>query len=264
MVVRLYNLMREIRYHAKEERVLFFDLPDTKDLRIKGVLRGELAGLVAIMMHGRPGNGDELLQYLGARYLYERGVSTLRLFMYGFDPKTRNLMDSDLQTHTDDFEAVVQNLREQDVSKVFAIGHSYGGLTILKSKVELDAAVLWDPSHGLWWAEGRDALFADKYPEVVVGNYVIGTAGSGWVYPVASRESDQRLGDTSSWAIKNYPLKIISAGDGALTDLGKRYVEKAREPKSHVVVANAHHGFDDSDDVMLELFEETYDWIAKT
>lgn len=256
--------MREMRYRTIEEKVIFFDLPHTKGLRIKGILRGELSEPLAIMMHGRPGNGNELLQYLGARYLYERGISILRLFMYDFEPKTRNLMDSNLQTNADDFEAVVQDLREQNVTKVFAIGHSYGGLTILKSKIELDAAVLWDPSHGLWWAENRDALFADEYPEVVVDKYVIGTAGGGWVYPVAAREHDKQLGDTSSWAAKNYPLKIISASDGALTDLGKRYVEKAREPKSHVVIANAHHSFEDSDDVILKLFEETYDWITKT
>jgi dienelactone hydrolase len=256
--------MREMRYRATEEKVIFFDLPHTKGLRIKGILRGELAGPLAIMMHGRPGNGNELLQYLGARYLCERGISTLRLFMYDFEPKTRNLMDSSLQTHADDFEAVVQDLREQNVTKVFAIGHSYGGLTILKSKIELNAAVLWDPSHGLWWTENRDSLFTDEYPEVVVDKYVIGTAGSGWAYPVAARESDQQLGDTSSWAAKNYPLKVISAGNGALIDLGKRYIEEAREPRSHTVIANAHHSFDDSDDVMLELFEETYDWITKT
>lgn len=253
-----------MQYRAVKEETIFFDLPNSGGLRIKGILRGSLTGPLAVTMHGRPGNGNELLQYLCARYLHERGISTLRLFMYDFDPKTRNLMDCSLQTHVDDFETVVNDLRKQKVTQIFAVGHSYGGLTILKSKARLNAAVLWDPAHGSWWTENRGALNADEYPEVTVKKYVIGTAGQGWVYPAAAQEYDKGLGDTSSWAVKDYPLKIVSAGEGALTDLGVRYINEAQDPKSHVVIANAHHNFEDSDEVILELFEETYDWLTKT
>ena len=158
-----------MRYSAIKEKTVFFDLPHAKGLRIKGILRGEFAGPLAVMMHGRPGSGNELLQYLGARYLHGRGISTLRLFMYGSEPRTRNVADCTLQTHVDDFEAVIRKLREQNAAQIFAIGHSYGGLTILKSTAKLDGAVLWDPSHGLWWAEDRDALLADPVQRAAMG-----------------------------------------------------------------------------------------------
>lgn len=256
--------MKEMRYPAIQEKAIFFDLPHTDGLRIKGILRGELNGPLAVMMHGRPGDGNALLQYLCARYLHEHGISTLRLFMYDFQPRTRNLLDCNLQTHVDDFEAVVNELRGQNVSQLVAVGHSYGGLTILKSRAKLDAAVLWDPSHGQWWVEDRDRLFAEEYRETRVGKYIIGIGGHGWVYPAAAHEYDMQLGDTSDLAVKDYPLKIISAGKGALTDLCERYIQQAHEPKSHMVIKDAHHSFEDSDAVMLKLFEETYDWFAKT
>lgn len=252
-----------MKYRAVDEEVIYFDLPNTDGLRTKGILRGKLTGPIAIMMHGRPGSGNALLQYLGARYLYERGISTLRLFMYDFEPKTRNLMDCNLQTHVSDFETVISELRKRSVSQIFAIGHSYGGLTILKSTTQLDGAVLWDPSHGLWWAENRGALFADEFPETVVDKYVIGTAGKAWVYPLAAQEYDKQLGDTSGLATKDYPLKIISAGKGALTDLGERYYKSANDPKSQAVIKGAGHGFEESDEVMFELFEETANWLSK-
>lgn len=249
-------------YQAVKETTLHFELPGTGRLKIKGVLRGTLKGPLAIMMHGRPGSGNALLQYLGARYLYDQGISTLRLLMYGFDPDTRNLLDCTLDTHVSDFEAVIANLRQQGVQQLFAIGHSYGGLTILKSTTKLEGAVLWDPSHGLWWTEDRSARYADTYPEKIVGDFVIGTAGHGWVYPAKSLRYDKQLGDTSAWAAKEYPIKIITAGKGALTDLGMRYYKAANQPKSQVVIKNAGHGFDESDSVMLELFKETENWLA--
>jgi pimeloyl-ACP methyl ester carboxylesterase len=255
--------MKEMKYQSVKEEAIYFDLPHTNGLKIKGILRGKLAGPLAVMMHGRPGSGNALLQYLGARYLYECGISTLRLCMYDFEPETRDLMDCTLQTHVDDFETVVDKLRKRKVDQIFAIGHSYGGLTILKSTAKLDGAVLWDPSHGLWWAEDRDALVVDKFPERVVDTYIIGTAGKGWVYPTAAKNYDKQLGDTSGWAAKNYPLKIISAGKGVLTDLGERYFKAAGEPKSHIVIKGAGHGFEESDDVMFGLFEETRNWLAK-
>jgi len=253
-----------MQYQSITEKTIFFDLPKSDGLCIKGILRGELAGPLAVMVHGRPGSGNELLQYLGARYLHERGISTLRLFLYDVEPRTRNLLDCTLQTHVDDFETVINNLHQHHVKQLYAVGHSYGGLTILESRADLDAAVLWDPSHGLWWAENRGDLQKNIFPEVTVGKYVIGTAGSGWVYPAAAEAYDQQLGDTSSLAAKNYPLKIISAGKGALSDLGERYIEAVRMPKSHKIIADAHHSFEDSDEVMLELFAETHAWLTRT
>lgn len=245
------------------EKTIYFELPGSSDLKIKGIVCGELTDPLAVMMHGRPGNGNELLQHLAARYLSQQGIATLRLWMYDFGLDTRSIMDCTLQTHVNDFAVVVNELRRQGVNKLFAIGHSYGGLTILKSHCQLDGAVLWDPSHGLAWAKDREMDVTDIYPEVIIDKYVIGIGGEGWVYPLAAFQSDRHLGDTSTLADKKYPLKIISAGKGILRDLGERYYQAANQPKSHVVIEEAHHRFEDSDEVMLELYKETADWLTR-
>jgi hypothetical protein len=54
---------------------------------------------------------------------------------------------------------------------------------------------------------------------------------------------------------------IVSAGKGALAHLGRRYIDIAEEPKQHIVIENASHQFEDSDDVILQLFEETCNWL---
>ena len=55
-----------MKYANRFERDINIDLPDGK--KIHGILRGELDNSkpFIVMMHGRPGNGNELLQFLGS------------------------------------------------------------------------------------------------------------------------------------------------------------------------------------------------------
>lgn len=256
--------MTQFCYQQAPEETLLIDLPNTDGLKIKGILRSSLEKPVVIMVHGLPGSGNELLQYLGARYLYERGFSSLRLSLYDFEPQTRNLLNCSLDIHASDFDTVVTYLRDKGAPKIFAVGHSYGGLTILRSTAKLDGAVLWDPTHGSFWLEGRDKDYEEDYPTKEVDGMVIGLAGYGYVEPSSMVKENKSMGDTSQWAAhKGYPLKVISAGKGAMTDLGKRYVDAAEDPKAHVVIEDAHHQFEDSDEVVLRLFEETAEWFAE-
>ncbi len=249
-----------ISYNDAPESKLEIDLPDGK--KINGILRGSLSdgSPLVVMMHGRPGQANELLQYLGAHVLYEQGISSLRLSMYDFGSAYRSILDCTLDTHISDFETVIEYLRQQGVKKVFALGHSYGGITILGSKAKLDGAVLWDPSHGLAW---QDPEFdSPDFPEVTFENIVIGTGGYGYISSVKQKAYDKALGDTTDWARnKGYPMKFILAAAGPLAKYAKRYYEVADEPKSLVEIADAHHQFEDSDEVVEKLFSETASWI---
>jgi len=254
--------MDELHYRSVPEEVLRIPLPDAPGLHIKGGLRGSLDSPVVVMMHGRPGSGNGLLQYLGARYLHEQGLSTLRLWMYDWEPGTRNLLDCTLDTHVHDFEAVVTYLRAQGVKTLFAEGHSYGGITILKSSAKLDGAVLWDPTHSGYWLERPDG--DPEFPERTIGEFSIGLVGASSVIARKSDDYDHALADTTEWAAhKGYPLEVISAGKGVMVHLGEQYVDVADEPKKHVVIADARHSFEDSDEVLLQLFKETADWFKE-
>lgn len=250
--------MAKMQYSATEEEVIFIDLPGSGGLKIKTILRGNWSQPMVILVHGRPGTGNDCLQYLAAHYLYEQGLSSLRLFLYDFDVHTRNLLDCTLQTHADDFDTVVRYARQNGAKQLFGVGHSYGGPTILKAKEKLDGIVLWDPSHGLSFQEYP----VEEYPEKLVGDINIGLSGYGYIEPKAMLDDEKTWGDNSDWALKHdCPLEVIAADKGILKNYGKKYVAAAREPKKYVEIAGASHLFDDSDEVMIKLFEETTAWL---
>jgi|GEM_PF-520413 len=251
-----------ISYQNRQETSLNIPLRDGKQLH--AILRGEIEvnTPIVIMMHGRPGSANELLQYLGAHYIGEHNISTLRLSMYDFGTNYRSILDCTLDTHIQDFEDVVLYLRGMGVKKVFALGHSYGGITILGSKAKLDAAVLWDPSHGLAWHNDNPDFIGSDFPEKTFENIVIGTAGNGYILSKEQSDRDSAIGDNTDWAEnKGYPIKFILAKAGPLAKLAKKYYEVASEPKSMIEIENAHHQFEDSDEVTEKLFAETVEWL---
>ena len=255
--------MSEMRYRAVPEKTLFIDLPDSKGLKIKAILRGSFKNPLVILVHGRPGSGNDLLEYLGARYLYEQGFSSLRIFLYDEDPRSRNMFDCTLQTHANDLDTVIQYAKQQKTPKIFATGHSYGGPTILLAKEKFDSVVLWDPSHGSLWQEKAKEL-KQTLPEKELGDYIIGLIGPGWVFGKKMVDDETHWGDTTYWAArKTYPVKIINASEGVLAGYGKRYIEVASEPKEYLTIPGAGHMFDESDEITLRLFKETAEWFNR-
>ena len=250
-----------ISYANAPEQDIVIDLPDGK--KIHGLLRGSMTDTrpMVIIIHGRPGTGNELLQFLVARHLYENGFSSLRLFLYDFGQEYRDMIDTTLDTHAEDLDVVVDYLRSHGVQKIFATGHSYGGLTILRSKSHLDGAVLWDPTHGLVFTDEFDD---PNFPEKRVNDIVYVPTGCGFFYSQTQDDYDHSLGDNSNWAAnKGYPIKFITAGKGILAPFVQSYYEHADEPKEIVDIPEAHHQFDDSDEVIERLFGETLEWFEQ-
>lgn len=254
--------MSNFNYQSVDEQTVFFELPNTKGLKLKAIKRGDYSQPIVVIMHGRPGDGNELLPYLYARHLYEQGIASLRLFMYDFLKYTRNLVDCTLDTHANDFDAVVKKLREEGVTQIYGVGHSYGGLTILKASEPLDGAVLWDPTHGSIYQEEYDSSDYGEFPEKECGDFIVVPTGQGFIKSKSETDYNKQLGDTTHLAAsKGYPLKVISAGKGVMAHLGKKYIDVADLPKEHIIIDEAHHQFEDSDDVVLRLFNESTDWL---
>lgn len=253
-----------------QDHDVFIDLPHADGLQMRAVMRGDYAQPVVLLVHGRPGDGNGTLQYTYARELSKYGIASLRVWLYDFLPNTRNLLDATLEDNAADLETAATFLRENQAPRVFGVGHSYGGLALLASNVTLDAAVLWDPTHGEVFRRPpqgpKQQILRDygEYTEVESGDYVITVTGKGDVKTRAMRDHDKALGDTSDYAAhKGYPLKVIGAERGIMNDLGARYVAAADEPKQHVVLPGATHNFLQSDAVTQQLFDETTEWLQK-
>jgi pimeloyl-ACP methyl ester carboxylesterase len=224
------------------EKLIWIDLPDTNGLKIKGILQGTIDKPVAIIVHGRPGTPEAHAHTQTGEYFNKHGISSLRLFMYSSEINTRSHDDTNLNSYSKDFETVVSYLRAHETPKLFGIGHSYGGLAILNSKVAIDAAVLWDPTHGSYWVE---------YPGIKHTT----------IKPLTEFEA---MGDTTALAAhKGYPIKIISAGRGKMIDYHKRYIAVADEPKAQSVLAGAQHNLGNTLQILDELRQQTIEWLIK-
>src|SRR3989344_1336712 len=114
------------------EKQLKIKTPDKKV--IYGTLRGSLDKPLVIFVHGFTGFKDEHQFFNGARFFEKRGFSSFRFNLYHWEKGARKLEDCTLSLHGEDLDQVVEYFRKKGVKKIFAVGHSFGGLTVLLSK----------------------------------------------------------------------------------------------------------------------------------
>ena len=161
-----------------------------------------------------------------------------------------------LKTHAADLDRVIAYLRKKGFKKIFAIGHSYGGPTILLSKKkDFDGVVLWDASHhgipplkSVRYIKELDAYRARWQAEVIIGKAMI-------------KEEGKWNGEELVRTIHT-PIKIIVAGDGMLIKGGRAYYKSANPPKAFSVIKGAGHSFNE-DGAEEKLFKETLGWLKK-
>ena len=248
-----------MRYTATDESDLVFDLDDGK--KIHGVLRGGIntESKLVVIMHGLFGGPKKsILTYLASRYLHDHGYITLSLYMYDSHEQYRDIVDCSLETHIGDFEQVIHQLHSEFSCKLFAAGHSFGGLTILGSRVKLDGAVLWDPSHGLAWS-GDQPL--DRW-NGESAQFLTSNRGRGDMRPKILQSQLEELGDTSTWARDiAYPTKIITGDQSVIYKYVPRYYDELKVKKDLVVIRGAGHSFNEQDVHMERLLAETVEWF---
>ena len=233
-------------------------VPTSDNKVIYGRLRGPLSQPLVIFVHGLGGIMNQHIYYNGARFLERNGISSFRLNLYGWEKDARNLIECTIDTHSYDLDKVVEYFRKKGVKKIFVVGHSFGGPTILLSKDKnFDGVILWDPSYDTpkSFEEFEYLPALDMYRvrwgiDVLIGKKMF--------------EAKSKLRDREEKGIQKIavPIKIITAGRGFLVWGGKRYYTLANEPKAHVVIKNADHLFDE-DGAEEKLFEETIIWIKR-
>ncbi|HUS26678.1 MAG TPA: alpha/beta hydrolase [Nevskiaceae bacterium] len=255
--------MQTYQYKALPEKTIHIPIPNTS-LHINAVLRGDWSQPVVILVHGLRGSNMGVLPFMGAKFLSQQGFATLRVNLYDFDTDTRNLVDCTLQTHADDFDTIVRYIRRKKAPTVLAAGHSYGGLTILRSTAQLDGAVLWDPTH-LQCIALSDAQEHPQSQIIKSANAAISFNGYGRLDSLPMRKERQQYQNLEDAKLTNkeYPLLFIAAGKGILLPYIKQYFAAAQEPKKLVVVKNASHSLCDTDDILFETFDQAARWLKK-
>ncbi len=241
-----------------------------KKLRIKvseknyiyGRLEGTSHQPLFIVVHGLTGSMDDDFYLSATRYFAKQGYSTFRFNFYGAEKDAQQLIESSLKTQASDIDAIVQYFREKKFQKIFIVGHSYAGPSILLSnKQKFDGAVLWDPSYEISFTKTERGSPAVKYIKEIKG-YMMN-----WGINIVIGKTMADEANTIKWneLTKNFhvPLKIIVAGKGALMRGAKHYFKTANRPKDLTIIKNATHCFNDSEDMREKIFKISENWFKK-
>lgn len=122
-------------------------IPLENKKHIYGILRGSLSNPLVIFVHGFTGHKDEHQFFNGARFFEKNNFSSFRFDLYNWHKDARKLEDCTLSLHGQDLDTVVEYFKDKGVKKIFVIGHSFGGVSVLLSKKRsFDALVFWDSS----------------------------------------------------------------------------------------------------------------------
>ncbi len=237
---------------------------ENSNLHINGVLRGTWDQPLVILIHGLACDNRGLLPFLLARLFHEHGFATLRVNMYDRTADTRDMVDCTMETHAEDLSRIVAYVRKQHSPQIFAVGHSYGGLTILSSNAELDGAVLLDPSHFKCSMELDESLKPKR--KEMTQTVIAYEDGAGYIDPllmVRERKRKATLAE-ETLAKKAYPLLFVAAENCTLLPYIQKYYQVANQPKKLYVAKGASHDLTDTDEIMLNVFQQTLAWLKSS
>jgi pimeloyl-ACP methyl ester carboxylesterase len=228
----------------------------TKDKKvIYGTLfsKGKSDSLL-VFVHGLTGHQNEHYFYNGARFFAGHGIHTFRFNLYDGEKNGRRLIDCSISTHAKDL-ATVLDLFSKKYEKIYVVGHSLGGPSVLLSDLsKVNAAILWDPSISL----SSLARFI-KYDKRTKSRFL----DWGVQYYISEDMVNEWKGlDARMLEAINLPVKFIFAEKGILEKKWKKTLEKIKSKKEVVKIKNATHCFDE-EGTEESLFKETLSWIRK-
>ncbi|MDY0029948.1 MAG: alpha/beta hydrolase [Pseudobdellovibrionaceae bacterium] len=134
---------------ASLERESDFDIPafDGKKIFVRLNKSGNKPSKKAVVIgHGLTGRPEEALHQIARDYFNDRGYDVYRLAYYHDDTGYRRLHETTLDIHAKDLNTVLGHVRGSH-EKVFVIGHSHGGLTMVFANPQANALCFWDPSY---------------------------------------------------------------------------------------------------------------------
>ncbi|HSX08120.1 MAG TPA: hypothetical protein VLG11_04470 [Candidatus Saccharimonadales bacterium] len=259
---------------AHREKTIYFDLPDTDNLRMRADLRGG-ESIEAIAEQGKPlavivpGNTAYAYSglYLGcAHTLLESGIPSLRLSYCDTAPDTRNYLTNTFKEQLEDTTVVLEELKRRAAPELHAIGHSVGALAILSSPADhaIDSAVLWETSHGSFFQQ--NPIDSPKFPNVQYDDYLIYPDGHGDLTSRTAFDFLRSLGDTTSRAKgHSFPTMFVAGGKSGLRPYAEQYFTAADGEKGLGVIPDATHNFEGNDIVAMRemLYRATATWISE-
>lgn len=222
------------------------------------------AAKLALLIHGLTGHPFEYVHMTTVPQLNALGYDVARISLYGDHPQNRSLIDSTVQTHADDSNALISHLKDKyGYQHLYAAGHSYGGLTLLLANpAGLNAAAFWDASFTPYKAFWKDNAHPCQFKERSC--YTMRFDGVDQIFGEAMVQEAQKLDEQAESIARVFtaPALVILAGDNAENPL-RTHLYDALPPqhnKKLLDVAGANHCFY-VNGTAQELAAATCDWF---
>jgi predicted alpha/beta-fold hydrolase len=98
-------------------------------------------------IHGLTGSQTDYNSTRMALTFPKKGYDVIRANLYYWDKGARSLFDCTIEQHAIDIDTIVKYFKKK-YKKIFATGHSYGGTSLMVSKInQFNAVSLWDPTY---------------------------------------------------------------------------------------------------------------------
>ena len=238
-----------------------WNVPTQDGHRIYGVKSSvhDSADSAIFMVHGLTSSiHDYNMKYSADHFAADYDV--YRISLYGAEDGARQLVDCTIETHAGDLNTVLAALATR-YRRVFVIGHSYGGPTVMVAKPSgITAVSLWDPSFDLKSAR-------DKYQQfyVPLDKYVAITGGS-WSIIGKPMYDEKFLYDeaycTELAKSFGYPVQVILAGNGYYVTQPYSYDSFGNPQNTRDVVLGTRHCFHEGT-TCDELLAKTGAWFDR-
>lgn len=188
------------------------------------------------------------------------GFDVYRINFYDGRKNSRMLTDCTLATHAEDFNTLIQAFHSS-YQKVFAIGHSYGGATImLANPAQLTAACLWDPSYNI---AQLNKDFASKKNDF--HGYIRQDWGTSILLGKPMHEHGNTLDEPTCINLSkafHAPIHVVFAGDGYYVNKKLNYHSYGNPLNSSSIVPGTTHCFHEGN-TCEELLTQTYAWFKQ-
>ena len=211
------------------------------------------------IVHGLTGHMNEYLHKRAADHFVEN-YDVFRFNLYDGAPDARNLVDCTIQTHADDINTVLGYFSHR-YEKVFLIGHSYGGPSIMLAQPQrIAAASLWDPTY-----DPKALWEAFPLPELEGTGFYVTEWGTASLIGKAMNDEALRF-DTETCEnlsrIFPAPVQVITAQDGYYKDKPVSWNTHGKPESIREYIAGTEHCFYEGD-TCNELLEKTATWFSK-
>ena len=236
-------------------------IPTPDGHTIYGVKNSSCEGtkVAIVMVHGLTSSMNDYA-FKRAADFFANQYDVYRFNLYAGEAGGRMLVDCTIQTHADDLNAVLLYFGDA-YEKIFLIGHSYGGTTIMLAQPErVTAASLWDPSFDL---QAMQAAFAQQYVQRE-HFYIVNWGVS---YLMGKSMYDEGLQLDLDACIKlaeefGHPVQVVTAADGFYAKDKLSYHSFGHSLNRREIVAGTVHCFYEGDSCE-ELLEKTAKWFAE-